>query len=296
MNLTKKHWNRRIGIILATVVLIASAIVPMAGCSTETEEINLGTAVWDYDYMTNLVTKLALEDKGYTVNLKEITEMGIMFTALDQGSVDLYAQVWLPNFHRSYLDSTTNVLHGGSMFGEPCPYVWTIPTWVSEEYGITSIEDLIGKGDIFEGVITGLEEGTGGTIVSREAVIAYGMEDEYEYVASSISAMVAELEASMLIKKPIIVMLWRPHPIMDRLDLTFLEDPKDIFGLDTPQWAMNRTFHDANPDIVAFMNKFTIPILEMETMMAKNEAGETEADLALEWFENNKATVDSWWK
>jgi glycine betaine/proline transport system substrate-binding protein len=296
MNRIRNNWYHRIGIMLAMVVLIASAIVPMAGCSTETEEIDLGTAVWNYDYMSNLITQYALEDKGYTVNLKEITEMGIMFTAIDQGSVDLYAQVWLPNFHKSYLDAATNIVHGGSIFGEPCPYVWTIPTWVSEEYGITSIEDLKGKGDIFNGVITGLEEGTGGTTVSREAVIEYGMQDEYEYVASSISAMVAELEAAMLIKKPIIVLLWRPHPIMDRLDLTFLEDPKDVFGLDTPQWAMNTTFHDENPKIVAFMNNLLIPISDMETMMARNDAGETEADLAREWFENNKATVDSWWK
>ena len=201
----------------------------------------------------------------------------------------------MPNFHKSYVENAENILHGGSLFGEPCPYVWTIPTWVSEEYGIVSIEDLKGKGDVFDGVITGLEEGTGGTTVSREAVIEYELQDEY--VASSIAAMVAELEAAMLINKPIIVMLWRPHPIMDRLDLTFLEDPKDVFGLDTPQWVMNRAFHDANPDIVAFMNNFLIPISDMEAMMARNEQdGAAEADLAQEWFEANKATVDSWWE
>jgi glycine betaine/proline transport system substrate-binding protein len=291
-----KYWCGRIGITLAMVALLASAVVPFAGCSGETDEINLGTAVWNYDYMTNMITKYALEDKGYTVNLKEITDMGIMFAAIDQGNVDLYAQGWLPNFHKSYVENAENIVHGGNLFGEPCPYVWTIPTWVSEEYGIVSIEDLKGKGDVFDGVITGMEEGTGGTTVSREAVIVYELQDEYEYVASSIAAMVAELDAAMLIDKPIIVLLWRPHPIMDRLDLTFLEDPRDVFGLDTVQWVMNNTSHDANPEIVAFMDNFVIPISDMEAMMARNDEGEKEADLALEWFQNNKATVDSWWE
>jgi len=291
-----KRWYAKIGIMVAAGAIIATTIIPFAGCASETKEITLGTALWDYDLMTNLVVKYALEDKGYEVTLKEINDMGIMFAAVDGGDVDLYAQAWLPTVHASYMENVTNVLTGGNLMGQVNPYKWAIPTWVSEKYNIKSIPDLKGNGDIFDGVITGLEEGTGGTIVSREALTAYGLEDDLEYVASSIAAMIAEVYASSKIDKPVIAMLWRPNPIFTRLDLTFLEDPLNTFGGDTVQWAMNSTFHDENPEIVTFMNNFLFPTSEVELLMVRiEEAGETEADLAREWYEAHKAEIDSWW-
>lgn len=291
-----KRWYAKIGMIVVAVAIIATMIIPFAGCGSEAKEITVGTALWNYDLMTNLVVVYALEDKGYEVKLKEINDMGIMFAAVDGGDVDLYAQAWLPTVHASYMENVKDVLTGGNLMGQVNPYKWAIPTWVSEKYNIKSIPDLKGNGDIFNGKITGLEEGTGGTIVSREAVTAYGLEDDLEYVASSIAAMIAEVYASSKIDKPVIAMLWRPHPIFVKLDLTFLEDPLNIFGGDTVQWAMNRTFHDENPEIVTFMNNFLFPTSEVELLMDRNEdGGEAEADLAREWYEANKAEIDSWW-
>ena len=291
-----KRWYAKIGIAVVAVAIIATTIIPLAGCGSKTNEITVGTALWNYDLMTNLIVVYALEDEGYEVTLKEINEMGIMFAGVDGGDIDLYAQAWLPAIHASYMENVEDVLTGGNLMGQGNPYRWAIPTWVSEKYNIKSIPDLKGKGDIFKGVITGLEEGTGGTIVSREAVTAYGLEDDLEYVASSISAMVAEVYAASKIDKPIIAMLWRPHPIFTHMDLTFLEDPLNIFGLDTVQWAMNRTFHDENPEVVTFMNNFVFPTSEVELLMARNEVdGEAEADLAREWYDAHKAEIDSWW-
>jgi len=278
-------------------LVMLALVFPATGCSSGTKEVSVGRALWNYDIITNNIAIYALQDKGYEVKIKDIADMGMMFAGIDQGTVDLYAQAWLPDTHSSYMERAKNTVTGGDLWGGTCPYIWTIPTYVAEEHGIWSCADLKGKGDVFEGEITGMEEGTGGTILSRNAIVTYGLEDDLEYVPSSIAAMVAELDASYKLNKPIIVMLWRPHPIFNRLELTMLEDPLDAFGLDTVQWAMNGDFHNKNPEIVRFMNNFLVPRNDIEAMMARNEEDGVKEDvLSREWYDKNKATVDSWWQ
>jgi glycine betaine/proline transport system substrate-binding protein len=292
-----KNGGLKAGIALAIAATMLAMLIPVTGCSSETKEVSVGRALWNYDIITNNIAIYALQDKGYEVKIKDIADMGMMFAGIDQGTVDLYAQAWLPDTHSSYIESAKNTVTGGDIWGGTCPYIWTIPTYVAEEYGIWSLADLKGKGDVFEGKMTGMEEGTGGTILSRNAIKTYGLEDDLEYVPSSIAAMIAELDSSYKLNKPIIVMLWRPHPIFNRLDLTMLEDPLDAFGLDTVQWAMNGDFYKNNPEIVTFMNNFLIPRDDIEAMMARNEDDGVKEDvLSREWYDQHKAVVNAWWK
>ena len=121
---------------------------------------------------------------------------------------------------------------------------------------IKSIEDLKGKGDLFKGKIVGVEEGSGGTKMSRAALPLYDLPDKYKYVSSS-AAMVAEAKAACLSQKPIVFMIWRPPPIFDKFCFNMREDPKNAFAFDKVKYAMN-------------MDKFLVPRSDMEKMLDQN--------------------------
>lgn len=274
--------------------------ISLAGCSGTNgsggDEITVGRAQWNYDVITAEVLYRALEDHGYQPEFKDLYDMGIMFTAVNEGTVDIYADAWLPDTHRSYVEPAKNLVTGGNIWGAECPYVWTVPTYVVEEYGITSITDLKGNADIFDGKIMGIEEGTGGTEMSREALDVYGL-DGFEYVTSSVAAMIAEVKSAALNERPIVAIMWRPHPIFDQIELTMLEDPEEVFAFDTVQYAVNETFAAEQPEIIAFLENFEIPRSDIEAMMARNENEDISAEkLGEEWYTEHKAEIESWWE
>jgi ABC-type proline/glycine betaine transport system substrate-binding protein len=75
-----------------------------------------------------------------------------------------------------------------------------------------------------------------------------------------------------------------------------LEDPLGVFASDTIQYAVYDAFAEANPDIMAFLDSFLIPMADIESMMAENENNNVPAeDLGVQWYQDHKSEVESWW-
>ncbi len=291
----KRKISKIVTLVLA-IALMLSMLPALTGCG-EDDRVNVGRAQWNYDVIQANIIIQALEDKGYNVGVDDIYEMGLMYAAIGAGTTDFYAVGWLPALQESYFEShADSLVAGGNLWGESMPLSWAIPAYTAEEHGIYSIEDLEGKSDIFNGRIYGYEAGTGGSERSLVALEEYGLSDEYELVFGSVPALLAELRASMQLNQPVMVVLWRPHPIFSQLDIQMLDDPMNIFGTNYCQYVANVNFAERHPEIIHFLDNFLITLEEMEAMMYENEEhGVSEEELALEWYNDNKATIDTWW-
>lgn len=280
------------------LAMVASLTAVLAGCGDGSEKVTLGRAQWSYDVIQINIIAKAIEEKGYDVEVKDIYEMGLMYAAVGDGSVDFYADAWLPALQESYLESNEgSIVVGGDLYGEDVPLGWAIPGYTADEYNINSLEDLKGKADLFGGKIYGYEAGTGGSERSLVALEEYGLEDEYEFITGSVPALMAELKANYDSGKPVMVVLWRPHPVFTQMDVSMLDDPKDVFGTNYVRYIAHDEFVENNPEIVSFLDNVLIPLLDIEEMMLLNEEqGLTEDEVAQDWYDEHKSTIETWWQ
>ncbi|MGI5041779.1 glycine betaine ABC transporter substrate-binding protein, partial [Streptomyces sp. JAC128] len=79
--------------------------------------------------------------------------------------------------------------------------------------------------------IIGIEASAGmmGTL-NKTVLKEYGLEGEYKVVSSSTSSMLAELNASITKKEPVVVTLWSPHWAYGTHDLKKRKDPTGAWG------------------------------------------------------------------
>ncbi len=297
MKQNKKVISKLIALAVS-LCLTGVSLLAFSGCSGGgAQKISVGRAQWNYDIIQSNIMVLALNEHGYDASAKDVYDMGLMFAGVAEGSVDFYPDAWLPALQDSYLEGRQDsITVGGDLWGTTMPLTWTIPGYTAEEYNITSIEDLKGKGDIFGGKIYGYEAGTGGSEKSLAALEAYGLSDEYEFIPGSVPAMLAELKAKMQMNQAVMVVLWRPNPIFTTLDLQMLDDPLDIFGTNYCRYIANNDFVSNNPDIVHFLDNYRLELSDMEEMMVQNEGdGVSEEDLAQQWYNNHTDLIESWW-
>jgi len=295
----KNHFiNKKLAVTVGLCLVLSAAMVAgLAGCGDSGNQVTIGRAQWNYDVIQANIIAKAIEDKGYDVTIRDIYEMGLMYAAVSEGSADFYPDAWLPALQESYLEGREDtIVVGGDLYNSTVPLGWAIPGYTADEHNITKLEDLAGKSELFGGKIYGYEAGTGGTERSLVALEEYGLDDEYEFVTGSVPALLAELKANMDLNRPVMVVLWRPHPIFTQLDVRMLEDPKNVFGTNYVRYIANKGFADANPEIIGFLDNVTIPIEDIEAMMLENEEdGVSEDALAQEWYDEHKATIDTWW-
>ncbi len=120
--------------------------------------------------------------------------------------------------------------------------------------------------------IFGIDPGAGLTRLSEAAVSAYGLE-RYNLVTSSGAAMTAMVERAHLREQWIVVTAWRPHWMFQRWDLRFLEDTQGALGgLERVHALARRGLYKEQPDVVAFLSRFFVPLEQLESAMSRAEA------------------------
>lgn len=292
----------RIPVLICVMVSLLNGVALLQGMAegAEGKDVILGqTSSFNWSVIAGLTLKQALEDKGYNVKVKDVSDLGPLYAAMSTGNIHLYPDCWLPNFHKAFWEKYEGKMEAiGDIYREKLPVDWTVPNYVKKEHDVHSIADLKGKADIFDGKIFGYEPGTGGTELSLKALKSYKLEDEYEFITGSTAAMLGEVYSNYKRHKPIIAVLWRPHPIFAKLKLHMLEDPKRAFGGgEVIRVGVNKEFADKHPMLIRFFEKFNIPLAEMENMMGRNEEDNvSEKELAREWYKENKQKILNWWR
>jgi len=232
--------TRRTTTVLA---LGASAALVLAGCASGTENPDAGdggdTATETCDTVTlgflpswtdGLSTAYLLENQlgklGIDVEMQTLTEAGPLYTGLAQGDVDIYPSAWPELTHASFMEEYGDRIEDLGAYYDNAKLTIAVPTYMD----ITSIEDLVGQADRFDGRIVGIEPGAGLTRQTQEVMMPeYGL-DDYELVTSSTAAMLTTLDEAIKAQEDIVVTLWRPFWANDAFDVKDLEDPKGAMG------------------------------------------------------------------
>jgi glycine betaine/proline transport system substrate-binding protein len=254
--------------------------------------LNVAWFPWEEDIAATYLWKAVLEERGYTMNLKQF-EVGPMYTALSRGQIDVQFDGWLPITQKKYWDKYGDKLTDlGSWYG-PTSLELAVPGYVE---GVDSLADLKGRGDEFQGRIVGIEPGTETMNILKDKVLPdYGLDQEFEVVDSSTPGMLAELRRAYAKKEPIAVVLWTPHWAYSEYELTKLADPKKSFGGgDEIHTVASKAFPEQYPQLTKWFKDFELSeeqLAGLENEIQKHGTGHEE-EAVQAWMERNPGIAD----
>lgn len=259
------------------------------------ETITLGIIPsWTDGLSTAYLWKDILEGEGYTVEIQELSEAAPLYTGLANGDIDVYPSAWPEVTHASYMEQYGDDIEDVGTYYDNAKLTFAVPEYTD----ITSIEDLTGNADMFNGRIVGIEPGAGLTEVTKDSVMPeYGLEDDYELVTSSTTAMLAELKKATDNEQDIVVTLWRPFWANSEFPVKDLEDPKGALGEPEGLHELARTgFSEDFPDAAEMMGNMKLDDQQYGQLedMVVNEYGEgKEAEAVDAWLKENPDFVES---
>ena len=298
----------------------------MAGASAA--DLVLGVPNWPAASATANILKVVIEDNfGLEVELQSGTNP-IIFEAMDQGSMHLHPEVWMPNqqnLHDKYVKENKSVV----MNANPVQAVqgMCVPTYVAEEYDIKSIEDLTDpeKMKIFDKDGNGMPEvwigapGWASTVIERIRAKSYGYDAVMDLQEYDGSVAWGALGTAVAAKEPWIGFCYDPHFIFVAYDLTVLEEPAHdpatwtiVQPTDDPAWLekssastawKGATLHlhyaaevrEKFPEVAAMFDAYKMPAASLSEMGYElTVKGTDAADYARDWVKRNEDVVLSW--
>ncbi len=287
---------KKMSIILSAVLVFAM----LAGCSTSGEggtskkEITLAYVAWDSEIASTHVLKEVFEQKlGYKVNLLQV-DAGPMWSGVSDGSADAMVAAWLPTTHESYAADYKGKYEdlGPNLNGTKLGLV--VPSYMDVN-SIADLNDAVGETLNYR--ITGIEGGAGLMMATEKVMTEYGLDGKWNLLESSSAAMTQELQKAYDNKEPIIVTGWTPHWKFAKMDLKYLEDPKNVYGQDEQIHTVVRLdLQKDDPDAFALLDKFNWTPDDMAAVMIQIVEGASPEDAAKAWVETNADKVDAWLK
>ncbi|UYO96926.1 glycine betaine ABC transporter substrate-binding protein [Microbacterium sp. M28] len=234
-----------------------------------------------------------LEKLGYTVEFEELTEAGPLYTGLAQGDVDMYPSAWPEVTHASYMEKYGDDLEDLGAYYENAVLTLAVPSYTE----IDSIDQLKGKGDMFDGTIVGIEPGAGLTKQTQEvAMPAYGLDGEYTLQTSSTAAMLTVLGEAIDKKEDVVVTLWKPFWANSSYDIKTLEDPEGAMGTpETLNFIGHKGFAEEFPEAAELVEQIKLDDAQYGSLedLIVNEYGEgKEAEAVDAWLEENGDQFD----
>ncbi|PRI12101.1 glycine betaine ABC transporter substrate-binding protein [Leucobacter massiliensis] len=247
------------------LALGAAAALALTGCSNSGDANgengenggDKGTVTLGYlpAWTDGLSTAYLLEDQlgkmGYTVEMEELTEAGVLYAGLAGGDFDIYPSAWPEVTHADYMKQFGDSIEDLGGYYDGAVLTLAVPEYVD----IDSIEDLAGAADRFDGQIIGIEPGAGLTRQTQEvAMPEYGLDGDYELVTSSTATMLATLQDKIDREEDVVVTLWRPFWANDAFPLKDLKDPRGAMGEpETLHFLAKQGFSDEMPEVAEYI-------------------------------------------
>src|SRR5690348_14683009 len=192
----------------STVLAMVALLATVAGCATGNSEsgngggrssggsgngkqLTIGYINWDEDVAVTHLWQKVLQDKGYDVQIKQVSDAGPTFVGLDKGDLDLFFDAWLPATHKTYWDKYGQDLTDLNTWYDSAPLTIAVPKYVTD---VNSMADLKAHASEFDKTIVGIEPGAGLTRVTKTSMMPkYGL-DDWTLKTSSTPAMLATLK------------------------------------------------------------------------------------------------------
>lgn len=291
------------------------------GIDESKETITLIVNPWSASRLNAEVAKAIIEQElGNPVEITEIDENDAMFTGLADGSLDAVLEIWpsgITAAETAYFDDGT-VVNIGEL-GAVGQIGWFVPKYVVDENpALASWEGY--KDPAVAATFATAETGDKGRFLGTdpsysqldEQVIAnLGLPFEVQFSGSE-PATVAELDARVAAEEPILMYWWTPTAAVAKYDLVNVELPPytdecgasaaaEDGGVDCayPEdviiKAASAKLAEKDPDVYAFLEKFTITNDDQLSMLPAFEIDGEEPDaVAAEWVAANEDTWKAW--
>lgn len=249
--------------------------------------VTIGYIPWDEDIAVTNLWKQVLEDKGYTVEMKQL-DVAPTFVGLSKGDIDLFFDAWLPQTHEDYWKQYGDKIDDVNVWYDNAKLTIAVPDYAD----VQSIADLKGKADEFNGQIVGIEPGAGLTRITQDQAIPdYGLGDSYKLVTSSTAAMLSELKKATDAKEPIVVTLWRPHWAYAAFPIRDLKDPKNAMGdAEKIHTLARQDFSSDFPEVTNMLKNFSMndeQLGSLENLVLQKNSDDP-AKGVNEWLSQNK--------
>jgi glycine betaine/proline transport system substrate-binding protein len=282
----------------------SAAALALSACSVEEEGGSEGAEVdgglpegsgtinlavipgWDEGVVATELWRQALTGAGYTANVQEIAEAGLLFEALASGDIDLFLDGWLPVTHKSYMDEYGDKIEQLGAWNENAALTVAVPAYVD----VNSLAELNANADLFGGKIVGIEPSAGLTeAVLNNTIPTYGLND-LELQTSSTQTMLAELDSAIAAEEPIVVTLWQPHWAYAKYELKNLEDPEGTLGAVETLNTLARTgFTEEFGDVATALGSFELgdeQLANLENTVFSEHEGDVQAGVSA-WLQDN---------
>jgi glycine betaine/proline transport system substrate-binding protein len=276
--------------LLVTLLLGSSVSLALA------QEVDFGYVEWPEAVMKTQVVADVLEALGYETTMQSLS-VPLVLKGVSTGDLDVFLETWLPSMEsmvRPYLNDGSITMSAHNLDGTL--YRAAVPTYVYEA-GVTSIADLDAHADRFGNEYYGIEPGNDGNEIMRKAIEAdtYGLSD-WQLVESSEQGMLQMVERATQKGDWIVFSGWRPHWMNNVFDISYLDDPENIWGGEGfVATVANTEFLEENPNLARFFEQFAVSLeTQGDWIDQYGRQGRDPEEVAQEWIAANLATVKSW--
>lgn len=295
--MTRKHPINPIRLIAA----VAALALALAGCGGgsdggggggdggEDKSIKLGVIQGWTDYTsTAALLSVVLKNQGWDVEVTEVSDNAPMYTGLAKGDIDVLSSSWMERTHETYWSTYGKDLVDLGSYYQGAALFLAVPEYSTAK----SIADLPQNAGAFGNRIVGIEPGAGLTRITKETVIpSYGLDNDFELVLSSTTAMLTELKKATEAKQEIVVTLWKPFWANSSFPIRPLEDPKKGFGdPENLHVVANKEYAAEHPELANMLANFKLDDKQYgtleDTVVNKFEKGQEE-EAAKAWLQAN---------
>lgn len=256
----------------------------------EQKTISIGLDPYDYATVPAYLSKEILEQEGYEVKIVE-GQVGILYEALSNKEIDAFVDIWAPNLQSSYLKKYKGDFEVAGTLYSDMPIGVAVPTYMED---VNSIPDLKKYKEKFDGKLYAIDPGSGMAQTTEKMVKAYDMKN-FEIKNSSTAAMLAQARSVIDDKGGVVFNAWRPHPMFVRMDIKFLEDPKNVWKKDDVQIGVTPNLKEQSPSAYTLFSNMKLTLDQVEKwIMAIDTDDKTPEELAEAWVKEHPDKVDKW--
>ena len=284
-------------------------------------EIVLVANLWTASELNVAVAAQLIEDElGYPTSVIAIDENEAMYTGLADGTLDAVLEVWpsgISDSEQAFFDDGTVARIGD--LGTVGKIGWFVPDYVIADNPALATWEGYASDDA-AALFATLETGDKGRFLGTDP--SYSQYDEqiidnlglpFEVVFSgSEPATVAEIDARVSAREPILLYWWTPTAAVSNYNLVNVPLPayNDECGAsqaskdggvdcDYPEEvlfkAASARLEDKAPDVWSFLQNFTIRTEDQLTMLPPVELdGEDVDDVAAQWIADNTDVWSAW--
>ncbi len=244
---------------------------------------------WSESVAITHLAKVLLEDEmEYEVELK-LASVDDVYAALANSEAHVFADAWLPETQRSYLDKYTGKIDQVGIIYPDARTGLLVPEFSK----LQSILDI--KNSPLQQII-GIEAEAGVMIQAEKALESYNLSN-IQLLDATENEMTEAFSDAYLRREEIVITGWEPHWLFERFDVRFLEDPDGVFGGNENIVALGcKKLSETHPRVYRFFERMQLSEMQFNRLIYFVNQYEDPEIGVREWIDKNEYVVNQWVK